>query len=162
MKLLVAFFLLFSLPSVAFAQEQKIPFLKYEEVESVIKTHQDKILVVNFWSTTCAPCIKELPYFENVNTKFKDSPDFKMILISLDRPKDIEKVNKFLSSKNINTEVLILDDIKRMNTWIPKFQADWGGEIPVTLFYKKGEKVDFQNGEISEEELDKKITELLK
>lgn len=158
-KLAVSLFVLLFC-QVVFSQQQNIPILKYEQLEAKIKSHNKDILVVNFWSTTCAPCVKELPYFENVNKKYGENPNFKMLLISLDRPKDIEKIKQFLSSKNITSEVLLLDDIKRMNTWIPRFEEDWGGEIPVTLFYKNSDKIYFHNGEISQEELEQKINEI--
>ena len=158
-KLAVSLFVLLFC-QVVFSQQQNIPILKYEQLEAKIKSHNKDILVVNFWSTTCAPCVKELPYFENVNKKHGENPNFKMLLISLDRPKDIEKIKQFLSSKNMTSEVLLLDDIKRMNTWIPRFEKDWGGEIPVTLFYKNSNKIYFHNGEISQEELEQKINEI--
>ncbi|CAA7195081.1 TlpA family protein disulfide reductase [Chryseobacterium potabilaquae] len=137
--------------SISNAQQTSVIALKYEELEKRIV--KDKFLVVNFWSTTCAPCVKELPDFMEVNKKYADDPRFKMILVSLDRLVDKERVIKFIKSKNITTEVLLLDDIKRMNTWIPKFEKSWDGNIPVTLFYKNGEKVYFNDGEMSKEEL---------
>mgnify|MGYP003574909295 CR=1 FL=1 len=140
------------------AQVQKdISMMKYEELEKRIEKEKDKTLVVNFWSTTCAPCVKELPDFMEVNEKHKNNPKFKMLLVSLDRAKDKERVLNFIKNKNLTAEVVLLDDIKRMNTWIPKFEENWGGNIPVTIFYKNGEKVHFNDGEMSKEELENTI-----
>lgn len=154
-KILLLFSLVFSF--FCLAQQAAIPFLKYEQLEERIASEKDRLLVVNFWSTTCAPCVKELPHFMEVNDEFKNNPNYKMLLVSLDRPKDLEKVQKFLAEKNITAEVVILDDIKRMNTWIPRIEQDWMGEIPVTVFYKNGEKLLFHNGELSRETLKKTI-----
>jgi len=134
-----------------------IPVIKYEQLEEEIQKNKNVLLVVNFWSTTCAPCVKELPDFMKVNEKLKDNPKFKMLLISLDRIKDQEKVIQFIKNKKLTAEVLLLDDIKRMNTWIPKFEQNWEGNIPVTIFYKNGEKVYFNDGEMSREELQNTI-----
>ena len=139
------------------AQAQNIPLLKYEQLESRIADEKAELLVVNFWATTCAPCVKELPHFMEVNAEYKDNPKFKMLLVSLDRAKDLERVKKFMKDKQIAAEVVILDDNKRMNTWIPRINSDWGGEIPVTLIYKNKEQVHFQNGEMSKEELQQVI-----
>ena len=139
------------------AQQTEIPLLKYEQVEDKIQKSGDKLVVVNFWATTCAPCVKELPDFMKVHQEMKNNPNYDMILVSLDRAKDIEKVKKFIVDKNLSAEVIILDDIKRMNTWIPRYDADWQGEIPVTIFYKNGKKVVFHNGEMSKEELENTI-----
>lgn len=143
------------------AQQTTVSSIKYEELEKRIQQEKDKLLVVNFWSTTCAPCVKELPHFMEVNNKYANNPKFKMILVSLDRLVDKERVIKFIKNKNLTAEVILLDDIKRMNTWIPKFEKDWDGNIPVTIFYKNGEKVHFNDGEMSKEELENTITKNL-
>ncbi len=155
-KSLRILFLIF--PFICFkAQQKEIPLLKYEDVESKIKTEKAALVIINFWATTCAPCVKELPHFMELNNQHKENPNFKMILVSLDRAKDIERVKKFIKDKKLTAEVVILDDNKRMNIWIPKFDKDWGGEIPITIFYKNSEKIHFQNGEMSKEELQKVI-----
>lgn len=143
------------------AQQTRFSVVKYEDLEQRIQQEQDKLLVVNFWSTTCAPCVKELPHFMEVNNKYVNNPKFKMILVSLDRLADQERVLKFIKNKNLTAEVVLLDDIKRMNTWIPKFEKDWDGNIPVTLFYKNGTKFHFNDGEMSKEDLEKTINENL-
>ncbi len=137
------------------AQQTVVPVIKFEDLENRIQQEKDKLLVVNFWSTTCGPCVKELPHFMEVNAEFADNPKFKMILVSLDRLADKERVLKFIKNKNLTAEVLLLDDIKRMNTWIPRFEKDWDGNIPVTLFYKNGVKFHFNDGEMSKEDLEK-------
>lgn len=139
------------------AQQTDVPSMKYEDLEKRIQKESDKLLVVNFWSTTCAPCVKELPDFMEINNKFKDHPKYKMILVSLDRLVDKPRVMKFIKNKNLTAEVILLDDIKRMNTWIPRFEKNWDGNIPVTIFYKNGEKVHFNDGEMSKEDLEKTI-----
>ncbi|MDP9957270.1 thiol-disulfide isomerase/thioredoxin [Epilithonimonas hungarica] len=158
MKTLVKILILI-FPFVMNAQIQTdVSLIKYEDLEKRINQEKDKFLVVNFWATTCAPCVKELPHFIEVNNKYSKNLNFKMLLVSLDMARDKAKVINFIKNKNLNAEVLILDDNKRMNTWIPKFQNDWEGEIPVTFFYKNGKKVFFNNGEMSLEELESAIT----
>lgn len=158
MKTLVKF-LLSIFPFVVNAQLQTdVSLIKYEDLEKRIIQEKDKLVVVNFWATTCAPCVKELPHFIEVNKKYSQNPNFKMLLVSLDMARDKQKVINFIKNKNLNAEVVILDDVKRMNTWIPRFQKDWEGEIPVTLFYKNGEKIFFNNGEMSLEELESAIS----
>ncbi|MCW1963687.1 TlpA disulfide reductase family protein [Chryseobacterium viscerum] len=161
MRDLIKIFTILLFGMVCKAQQTEVPVLKYEDLEKRIQQEKDKLLVVNFWSTTCGPCVKELPHFIEVNTKYADNQKFKMILVSLDRLADKERVLKFIKNKNLTAEVLLLDDIKRMNTWIPKFEKDWDGNIPVTLFYKNGVKLHFNDGEMSKEDLEKTIKENL-
>jgi thiol-disulfide isomerase/thioredoxin len=141
--------------------QNDVTAMNYEELEQRIQKEGDKMVVVNFWSTTCAPCVRELPDFMIINEKFKNNPQFKMILVSLDRAKDKEKVIQFIKKKNLTAEVILLDDIKRMNTWIPRFDMNWEGNIPVTVFYKNGEKLHFNDGEMSKEELENTVNKNL-
>ncbi|SEW42549.1 Thioredoxin-like [Chryseobacterium wanjuense] len=143
------------------AQQTTVSAVKYEELEKRIQEEKNKLLVVNFWATTCAPCVKELPHFMEINKKYSENPNFKMILVSLDRLVDKERVIKFIKNKNLTAEVILLDDIKRMNTWIPRFEKNWDGNIPVTIFYKNSEKVHFNDGEMSKEDLEKTIVKNL-
>jgi thiol-disulfide isomerase/thioredoxin len=159
MKNLIKILAIFIFCTVFKAQQTEVSVIKYEDLEKRIQQEKNKLLVVNFWSTTCGPCVKELPHFMEVNAEFADNQ--KMILVSLDRLADKERVLKFIKNKNLTAEVLLLDDIKRMNTWIPKFEKDWDGNIPVTLFYKNGVKVHFNDGEMSKEDLEKTIKENL-
>lgn len=161
MKNLIKILFLFLGLTIFKAQQKTVDVVKYEDLEKRIQKENDKLLVVNFWATTCAPCVKELPHFMEINEKYKDNPQFKMILVSLDRLVDKERVLKFIKNKNIKAEVILLDDIKRMNTWIPRFEKNWDGNIPVTIFYKNGEKAYFNDGEMSKEELEQTITKNL-
>ncbi|WP_370900763.1 redoxin domain-containing protein [Chryseobacterium gossypii] len=146
MKNLINIFLLLAGVLIFKAQQTAVSAIKYEELEKRIREEGDKLLVVNFWATTCAPCVKELPHFMEINNRYAADPGFKMILVSLDRLADREKVIKFIRNKSLTAEVILLDDIKRMNTWIPRFEKNWDGNIPVTIFYKGGQKIYFKTG----------------
>lgn len=161
MKNLILIAALFIFCTVFKAQQTQVSVMKYEELEKRIQQEKDKLLVVNFWSTTCGPCVKEMPHFMEVNNKQAGNPKFKMLLVSLDRLADKERVLKFIKNKNLTAEVILLDDIKRMNTWIPRFEKDWDGNIPVTLFYKNGEKIYFNDGEMSKEDLENTVNKNL-
>ena len=109
-----------------------IEIVDFEGFYSKIDLTTDKTYVINFWATWCAPCVKELPYFEEVNKKFKDK-NTEVILVSLDFPSQIEsKLKPYLKKNNINSKVILLDDSK-MNTWVPKVSEKWDGGIPATL-----------------------------
>lgn len=161
MKKLLVLIVLFCSSSFLISQNKKfisdVPLIQYELLQDKIKENKDVLLVLNFWSTTCAPCVKELPDFIEINNKFSGKKNFKMLLVSLDRAKDKEKVIRFIENKNLTAEVIILDDIKRMNTWIPAFEEKWEGNIPVTIIYKNSEKIHFNDGEMSKEELERII-----
>lgn len=131
-----------------------IPVLKYEAVNKLYNKNDDKLYVVNFWATWCSPCVEELPEFMEVNLHFNSNPNFKMLLISLDSPKDLEKkVKPFLIENKIEPDVFILDDVKRMNYWILAVNRSWTGSIPATVLYKNGKQLHFQEGQMTKDEL---------
>jgi thiol-disulfide isomerase/thioredoxin len=55
-----------------------------------LHSHRGKPVVLNFWSTWCGPCVKELPVFDAAVRKYNDKIDF---LFISDEP--LEKITKF-------------------------------------------------------------------
>ncbi|WKN30741.1 TlpA disulfide reductase family protein [Porifericola rhodea] len=133
---------------------QDIPTYKFTDLERKIsKESAEKTLVLNFWATWCAPCIKELPYFESLHQEGEDL-DVKVLLVSLDMAKD--KAEKFVEKKQLQSEVVYLDEVD-FNAWINKISPDWSGAIPATLFVKPGGKQMFYEGQFTKEELYDKV-----
>lgn len=113
----------------SFAQKVLV-YEKFDDFEKAIIKEDDNIYVINFWATWCAPCVKELPHFEKLNTENKK---VKVILVSLDSRKDLEKkLLPFIERKKITAEVVMLSD-KDYNSWLPKIDKEWSGSIPATL-----------------------------
>lgn len=115
----------------------------YEGLEAYMSVENDTTYVYNFWATWCAPCVKELPSFLKLNEKYKDKP-FKLVLVSLDFPKSVEKsLIPFLEKKKMNVEVILLND-PDSNSWIEKIDKNWTGAIPATLIIKNNERKFFE------------------
>ena len=109
-----------------------IEIVDFDGLYGKIDLSVDKTYVINFWATWCAPCVKELPYFEEVNKQSKDN-NTEVILVSLDFPSQIEsKLKPYLKKNKIKSRVILLDDSK-INTWVPKVSEGWDGGIPATL-----------------------------
>jgi len=97
----------------------------------------DKIKVINFWATWCKPCVKELPYFEELTNK---NHDIEVVLVSLDMTSQKEsKLIPFLSKEKLKSKVVHMDE-PDANSWIPKISNDWSGAIPATLIIDKNKK----------------------
>lgn len=123
--------------------------------EKFLNKKDNKIYVINFWATWCAPCVKELPYFEKLNQNYKDK-NVEVILVSLDFPHLYEKKLKpFIKKKNLVSKVIVLND-PDMNTWIPKVDETWSGSIPATVIYKNDTKKFFEKS-FSYEELESEV-----
>ncbi len=130
---------------------------KINDLLNRIKSN-DTTYIVNFWATWCKPCVQELPAFDSLLTLTKNTPT-KIILVSLDFKEDIEtKVNPFLSKKNINCQVVLLDEING-NDYINKISEKWSGAIPVTLI-KNDRNTNFVENKVTFNELNKQIADV--
>lgn len=136
---------------------QQVEVIKFDQLQNIIESKSDKIQVINFWATWCAPCVKELPLFEKLNA---EKSDVKVTLINLDFADKEKKVESFLVKKKMKTEVLLLDEID-YNTWIDKVDQRWGGAIPATLVINsKNGKRKFIERELQDGELQKLLAEV--
>ncbi|MBW6502099.1 MAG: TlpA family protein disulfide reductase [Bacteroidales bacterium] len=52
------------------SEGQDIKKIGIPELEKILNAPDDKLFVVNFWATWCAPCVKELPLFEKAAGKY--------------------------------------------------------------------------------------------
>lgn len=103
--------------------------------QEVLRTiDEDETVIINFWATWCKPCVKELPYFEELTKSGK----YKVILVSLDFKVE-GKLLPYVKDKQLQSEVIALTDSK-YNNWIDKVSTKWSGSIPATLFIKNGKK----------------------
>jgi thiol-disulfide isomerase/thioredoxin len=138
----------------AVSENTEIEVYNFDQLESFLSSNTDKTLVVNFWATWCKPCIKELPYFEAAQTKYKE--DIRVILVSLDFPEKLEsQLIPFVNEHAIRSQVVLLNDPYE-NEWIPKVDATWSGAIPATLIMK-GSKRIFYEKSFTQEELENEI-----
>ena len=71
---------------------------------------KDKVIILNFWATWCAPCLEEMPAFEKLYRRYR-SQGLTVIAVSLDKG-DTSKVAKFVDEHSLTFPVLLdLDGI---------------------------------------------------
>ncbi len=136
-------------------QAQEVKVIKYPELLDMMqKDESSEVVIYNFWATWCAPCVKEMPYFEKANTQ----NDVTVKFICLDDRKKLEdRVIPFLKRKNIQSQVYLLDETD-YNEFIDKVDNRWSGAIPATILFdhSSDEKLFFEK-EFTEEELESVI-----
>jgi thiol-disulfide isomerase/thioredoxin len=134
----------------------EIPIVKWDYMEKILQSSDDQTYIINFWATWCKPCVEEMPDFIKLNDELKGKA-FKMVLISLDFPSQIEsRLKPYIAENDIEAEIVVLDD-PNSNAWIPLVSDEWSGAIPATLLYNR-EKRSFY-----EQKLDyKKLKEIVK
>jgi thiol-disulfide isomerase/thioredoxin len=147
--LLLSLSLLFAAP--AFAQQ--VAVIKFPALQKRLARPTDTTYVVNFWATWCAPCVKELPGFEQVGAA-NANKKVKVLLVNLDYASQLEKkVKPFVKQRGLKSEVVLLNEADP-NEWIEKVDTKWSGALPFTLIINNATKkrVSFER-ELSPAEL---------
>jgi len=144
----------------AIVDDFELDIYDYDGLAPLININDGKVHVVNFWATWCAPCIKELPYFEVINQKYKDN-DVEVLLVSLDFPKNYDtKLKPFIKAYDIKSKVVAFDDTDQ-NRWIPAINKNWSGALPATIIYNS-DKRQFYEKSFTQEELETELKQFLK
>ena len=127
-------------------------YRSFDDFEHILDTQNDTTYLVNFWATWCGPCVKELPYFEDIQ-KLSDGKKLKVILVSLDFERQFEsRLIPFLNKNKIGSEVVVLLD-KKESSWIDKVDPEWSGAIPITIVYKGAKRNFYEKSFHSTDEL---------
>ena len=125
-------------------QVSSVKTYTYSELKPLLERNDGKTYIVNFWATWCAPCVKELPYFEKIKKEFDDK-NVEVLLVSLDFPKQVEKkLIPFINKRKLNSKVVLLDDINE-DVWIKSIDENWSGAIPATLIYNKNKRKFYEH-----------------
>ena len=92
---------------------------------------KDKLTIVNFWATWCAPCREEMPSLNRAFEKVKDQ-GIAMVAINLGESKDL--IERFTNEVPIDFTVLRATDPSTMATWQVR-------GLPTTLVVDKNGRV---------------------
>ena len=160
MKAFLIIVLLF-LSSVSSGFSQGVQKISKTELASILNNPSDKLHVINFWATWCAPCVSELPDFQKVVNE-SDGNKVEFLFISLDFPSDADKkLAPFLKKYNYTFKVCLMTETD-YNSWIDQVDPGWQGNIPATLFFNRARKIHhFVAESIDKPQLVKTIQKLL-
>ncbi len=105
---------------------------------------KEKIVVLNFWATWCAPCVKEMVYFQEVQNLYPD----KVLILAINQEEAPEVVSQFIQDMGFSLEVLL--DQQGEVTKLYKVLA-----LPNTFFIDGEGIVRYHHlGSLSREQLD--------
>jgi thiol-disulfide isomerase/thioredoxin len=114
-----------------------------------------KVLVVNFWATWCAPCRKEIPFFNTLQAKYADK-GLQFVGIAVD---DAKAVKRFMQVIPMDYTVLIGGDDAIP---IAKAYGNTQGVLPFTVFVdREGKIASIAKGGLTEEIAERTIAKLL-
>ena len=129
-------------------------FIALDGREVDLSRLQGKIVLVDFWATWCAPCLKQIQVLKRLYTEYQ-TKGFEIVGISLDRAEDRQKLIGYVSSEQL--------------AWPQHFDGKaWEGElvtryainsVPTTFLLNKEGRIVALNP--TERELDTEIKRLL-
>ena len=140
---------------------QDVAKWKLSDLQTAI-ARVDRPTIFNFWATFCQPCIKEIPYFQELVKKY-DSAGVRLILVSLDLPEAYPKqISFFASKRGFKAPIKFLDETNA-DIFCPAVDSSWSGALPASLFinHKTGYRKFFEE-QLSKEKLEKEIQAMLK
>jgi peroxiredoxin len=101
-----------------------------------------KIVLINLWFIGCAPCVAEIPIFNELQNEFRNK-DFVILSFGLD---DAKSINDFVKNRSVNFPAFSNSRDLITN----KFKMSFG--YPTNIFLdKEGRIIDFKTGGAMEE-----------
>lgn len=118
------------------------------EFRAILDRHRGSPVIVNFWATYCVPCLKELPDLDRLQEEFRDQR-LKVLAVSIDRPKKLEKmVRPFFAKYAPNLVSYLAVGEKKAMSRIGSFRdaqkfvyalyPEWEGTVPATVIFDSG------------------------
>jgi thiol-disulfide isomerase/thioredoxin len=132
-----------------------------EELQDLLKGDSTRPLLVNYWATWCEPCRNEFPDLVKIDGQYR-AKGLEFIAVSLDDLKDINtEVPKFLREMRAKMPVYLLNVVDPEPA-INSIDPAWGGALPATFLYNSKGEVTYKHfGRVNTAELRAAIEKLV-
>lgn len=146
-----------------------------DSIAALRRNGSGKVRLFNVWSTTCGPCVKEMPDLTKIARKF-GLREFELITISLDLPADKSKAEAFLGKHRAvvsnKLRKSVIAEGRKTNNYlytgasiddlIAALDPDWTGPAPYSLLVDANGKAVYRKvGRIDPAALTKAILDTL-
>jgi thiol-disulfide isomerase/thioredoxin len=145
-------------------------------IAKLVRNDTNKLRLINIWATWCGPCVAEFPGLVSISRRL-GTRDFELITISVDEPKDAEKVKAFLEKQHAAVPNRVQRSLKAEGRTTNNYQFSGGGDldalykaldpkalgpIPYTIAIKPGGEIVYRRvGKADMEELQAKLIDTL-
>jgi thiol-disulfide isomerase/thioredoxin len=114
----------------------KVEKIGQADFETLLKSHINRVVLVNVWATWCKPCREEFPDLVKLQDAYKGK-DVQVISISADYPDEIDsKILPFLKKFRMNFPVYV-QNFPKADVFIDYMNPKWNGALPATFIYDK-------------------------
>ena len=146
------------------SQEIALVPLTYDEWNSKLASLKPDIVMVDFWATWCAPCLKRFPHLVQLHEKYSNSGVrvVSMCLDDRDDPDSVEAARDFLVTQEAKFDNFLMNE-----NMLDAFEKlDLLG-IPAVFIYDRTGKMRYRltgddpNHQFSDKDVETSIAELL-
>ncbi len=131
-----------------------IPFTRLDGSTIALGDFEPPVLVVNFWAPWCVPCRREVPALVEIQKQYQNQ--VQILGLALD---SVENIQTFASEHAMNYPSFVVGS--RISMYNTVF-GNKSGSLPFTAFIDQERKLrEFHTGELTVEQLQEKISELL-
>jgi len=110
---------------------------------------EGNVVVLNFWATWCAPCVREMPLFQKYHDQVPD-----IVVLGVNEEEPVEKVREFIEKTGFTYRMLL-------DTDVVMGEAYYILTLPTTVFIDKQGIMRYRHiGYMSEEQFEFYLTEL--
>jgi peroxiredoxin len=139
------------------AEPVKLEKIDAAGLRKLAENKTENYRLINLWSTTCAPCIAELPEFVTVNRMYRGR-HFEMFTLTTDSPDRQEEALKVLEKHHVSCTNYIFNSDDR-DQLAEALDPKWEGPVPYTILIAPGgEIVQRWKDEIDPAELKSEIS----
>ena len=136
--------------------------VKYDGLCDAVRQLQGKVVLVDFWASTCVPCREKFPHVLELQRRYAGEGFVALpVAIPLDEDTPLQaergKVLKILQQMNAGTTNLLLDE--PVDVWQKRLRFD--GVPALYVFNREGKWYQF-NDPIDYDAVDKLVAELVK
>lgn len=116
-----------------------------------------RVLLVDFWATWCAPCVKAMPEMQRLHDRYAAGGRFSVVGVSIDE-EGAKKVAPFLArQKTRYTYPMLLDTAADAPVW-----QQWGVKaVPSVVLVKDGQIVRHWSGKVDLKDVEKAVAAAL-
>jgi thiol-disulfide isomerase/thioredoxin len=142
-------------------EEVSLETIDVNGIKEIIKNDTKKLVLINIWATWCGPCKAEMPALAEIHWIYRNRkvPEFEVITISADPPKNKDAVLPFLKEYHASCKNYLYSSDDKY-ALIEAVDKEWAGALPYTMLVAPGGKVLYRRMDmINPLEVKKVITE---
>ncbi|MHA3904022.1 TlpA family protein disulfide reductase [Castellaniella sp. WN] len=121
--------------------------------DQALSAYVGRPVLMNFWASWCAPCVREMPLLETLHQRY---PDLALLGLAIDTRANVER---FLQKVQVSYLLLLTG-----TQGIPLMRelGNKGGGLPFTLLFDRGGRVaDSIMGELDPDDIERRLGQIL-